>query len=176
VNPRRYLAAFCLVLVLFQSGGYYAVMEILKRQLSEQTALKIATEKTPLGGQLVFRIPVTSDKDDHFTFEGQVYQVIDRHVYEGTLYVVSVRDASATSAQENIESYAQSLAGKSGDTKAGLNLFENLAKYFCNEEYGWVVAADGWSLTLSFSINADDYEFDSVTSLLKPPTIETALA
>jgi len=182
VNPRRSLAIFCLILVLFQSGGYYAAMEFLKTQLSEKTARKIATEKTPLGGQLVFRIPVASGsltldeyspKDSHFTFEGEVYQVIDRHVYEGVLYVVSVRDASATDAQETIESYVQSLAGKSGETKSGFNLLENISKYFCNEPCSWGTASIGWSSPISFSIAKDLYQFHGEKAFFHPPSFET---
>lgn len=185
MNPRRSLAVFCLILILFQSGGYYAVMEVLKTQLSEKTARKIATEKAPLGGQLVFRIPVASGslmlddfsgKNNHFTFEGKVYQVIDRHVYDGILYVVSVRDASATDAQETIESYVQSLAGKSGETKTGFNLLENLAKYFCNEQYSWGTAANGWTLLISFAIPKDLYNFHGEKAFFHPPSSDEALA
>lgn len=179
VRPRQHIAIVLLVLISFQIGGYYGVMEFLKNRISARTADRIAADQTPIGGQLVIRIPVVSDfvsnsdvdLQDHFVFEGKVYQVIERHVYEDMLYVTCIHDNQSTHAQQNIESYAQSLAGKTGDHSAPVKFFENTCKYFFSEEYSWGSSVLGWTLDLQFSPIATLYTSHQQDALFHPPSL-----
>lgn len=176
MKTRQQIAILCLVLISFQIGGYYGVMEFLKNRLSEHTAKRIATEQAPIGGQLILKIPYSADDNyseinNRFTFEGKVYQVIEQHVYEGTLYITCLHDDRVTDAQQTIESFAQSLAGKTGnDQNAPVKFFENVSKYFCSEESSWGTIAMGWSLNLQFGSAESLYVSHQQDNLFHPPS------
>ena len=169
---RQQVAIVFLVLISLQAGGYYAIMEFLKLQLSKQTAYRIAKEQAPIGAHLVLKIPVSSVIPEHFTYEANVYQVIERHVYDGVLYVVCIRDDRATDAQETIDSFVQSLAGKSNnDESAGVKFFENLSKYFFTEAHSLYVVTAGWATDLPFGTKDLLYSFNHQDLPFHPPSV-----
>lgn len=181
MKPRQLQAILFLILISLQIGGYYGFMELLKKRLSEKTANRIATEQAPIGGQLILKVPVPSylsmsgdysaGGGDHFTFEGKVYQVIERYVHNDVLYIVCLHDDRSTDAQQTIESFAQSLAGKTGnDQNAPVKFFENMSKFFCSRECSCGIIAQGWTSELQFGSPESLYISHQQDNLFHPPS------
>lgn len=173
MRPRRQVSIFFLVLISFQIGGYYGVMEVVKNRMTERTAHKIATERAPIGGQLVITIPAANYKrtsNGSFTFEGKVYQVIETHIYEDVLYITSIHNSGATDAQDTIDDFVQSLAGKNGEQGKAVKFFENLSKYFCSKTYSPVAISNGWTSEIKFPSTEDLYGFSQSLKLFHPPS------
>ncbi|MEJ0033789.1 MAG: hypothetical protein WDO15_27165 [Bacteroidota bacterium] len=180
MRPRRYIAIVFLTLILCQTGGYYGVLEYLKKRMSDATTEKIVAERAPIGGHLILRIPIEyhggnvceyNSGDTHFLFEGSVYHVIERHVYKDVLYVSCIRNDDVSDTQETIESFTQSLAGKQGEHKTGIKFFENLSKYFSSEQYSWSVVAVGWTLEQPFGVLQSLYSYHQPKQLFRPPSV-----
>ncbi|MEI9921461.1 MAG: hypothetical protein WDO14_22140 [Bacteroidota bacterium] len=180
MRPRRIVATFFLALILCQIGGYYGVLEFVKNQMSDHTAQRIIAENAPIGGQLILQIPFASKElnakeyyvgNSYFSFERNIYHVIERHVYKDILYVVCMRNDEVTDAQQTIESLVQSLSGKPGEEGTGVKFFENLSKYFFSEQYSSKTIAAGWMAEQPFGVLEPLYHHLQPAQLFRPPRI-----
>jgi hypothetical protein len=170
-----------LFLIVFNTIGNYALLFLVKQQLSSQILQRIECNADELSGNLVLTFPITlpysTDSEEYtridgeISYGGEVYQLVKQKIYQNVLYLVCIKDNKGKWANEVIEKFAESTSGQQQEqSKSGILLFGSMAKYFVLTVLSSREHNDGWCRTLKHIPLSESYSYSGSNSIFHPPS------
>ena len=180
MNRTRLFAFAGLLLIGFNSIGYYAVLLLIEKQVSFRINQKIDDHISVVGSNLLITFPIENTyvpdteyyerSEGQIIFEGVVYQKVKQKVYHHTLYVLCVKDNESTKIHEVADEYSRTITNQQPESSdATLKIVVSLAKYFINPGLGALRSAMGWSCDLLFAPADNSYTYLGSSSVFHPP-------
>lgn len=178
---RRSACALFLILMVLNTIGYYSLLVLVKDQIADRLAQKIASGAPEPGGDLILKIPLSlpyvagtgeyESSQGEFTYEGAVYRVLKQKHYNDTLYIVGIHDYQATNVANQIKNLSHAFAGEDKHTGNGLKLIDSLSKYYCITQHAILPLSTGWSLERTLSEPSRHYTCRLAEIIFHPPKV-----
>jgi len=159
-SARQILSCFLLFLMAMNTVGHYAFLVLLRNQIAIATEEKIHSNLNEPGGNFIVKLPMNVpyllDSKEYetagvcFTYEGKVYQTINKRLYQDTLYVVCIHDQRTTAVDNKINEVARSFAGDDLQGTAA-ELMAPFAKYYISTLYTLQHAHRGWVIQWEYN-------------------------
>lgn len=177
---KRLLSILFLILIFLNSIGYYGLLLLAREQLAFEIRQKIDEHAGTISGNMILKIPYSlpyaSNSQDYertsgeITYSGEVYRMVKQRVYEGTLYIVCVRDAQTTEVNQVISEYSQNFSDQAQESGAsGGKALNQLAKeYIITSLYNKSVSA-GWCLLCAYGDADELYHYSQAMGVFHPP-------
>ncbi len=177
---KRVYSLFFLILILFNTIGYYEVLVIIDQQERERAVKKITENEETITGNLLLKLPLSSpygQPDTEYqrvygdvTVEGQVYHFVKQKVYHDTLYVVCLTDVQTTNVKNVIADFSKTFAGQPQKSNTPGKTITSLAKFYTM----WLPATsvkNTWYSIVSHDTHLENfYTFSTMTSVFHPPS------
>ncbi len=177
--PKRLFSLFFLVVILFITVGNYGILVIIKQQVTNQIIQKIEGNAEELNGNLVFTFPITlpysTDSEEYtrvdgeIVYGGEVYRLVKQRLYQGTLYVVCIKDKKSKWANKLIGDFAKSVSGQTQDGNSTVILSGSLTKYYVSIERTQYHTCKGWCQLIKFIPFTNFYSFSNSRLIFRPP-------
>lgn len=154
VNPlKKIVAIFLLLVLLFNSIGFYGLVFILSHQLEQELTSDLESDEYSGDGTVLVKIPcpfpyqVSVDgyqrADGEFESDGETYTLVKQKRVGDTLYVVLIKAYGRVRVDNSVTSFFKNSQG-APFSRSVLKVSELFAKEYLKSEDGLQVLAAGW--------------------------------
>ncbi|HTJ50082.1 MAG TPA: hypothetical protein VL443_11545 [Cyclobacteriaceae bacterium] len=176
---RRFYSVLFLILILFNTIGYYCLF-FIDKQKTEHIARIIEGNANEISGNIIFRIPMDFPNaeiaknfkpvDGEITYDGETYHLVKQKLYQDTLYVVCIKDTQRKEIREVIHDYAESFTDHPINSNSGVKIFDFLSKDYISTNYSIQSLKTGWAMTLCLTTAFRNlYNFTYADVVFQPP-------
>lgn len=175
---KRLIAIVILNCFLLNVLGYYGVLLGLKASASQDMSERLDSDMYDLGATVTFKVPLTVpygvDSETYekingqFEKDGVVYRMVKQRLYHDTLYIVCIKDDTATKISNALADFVQSFAGQ-GDHGEQKVVSPGFIKDFVDTTIVLLPSTGGWQTEVA-KTSMPHYFFDSYFAhIIHPP-------
>ena len=174
---KKIVAIFLLLVLLFNSIGFYGLVFILSHQLERELTTDLESDEYSGHGTVLVKIPcpfpyqVSVDgyqrADGQFESDGETYRLVKQKRVGDTLYVVLLKDYGRAKVDKSVTSFFQSSQG-TPFSKSVLKVSELFAKEYLKCAGGLQAVAAGWC-SETFPVISAGYFFSYCLPADSPP-------
>jgi hypothetical protein len=173
---KRLLTSFLLGLFLLNIVGYYGVFVGISLSGAAAMREQFDTEKSFQDEVLIkvpIAIPYAVDATDYqrvdgeFEHQGQVYRLVKQKLQSDTLYIVCVKDVSASKINLALADYIKTFTDKPATTKSGTAPIFQFSKDYLSITTKITQTTSGWAAPILFS--TDDFNLSTVSRDIQSP-------
>jgi hypothetical protein len=173
---RRLVAVMMLAILIFNSGGYFALYYVLEARAEALLAARI--ENQEVGGderfevKLPFELPYpvrdqVIELSTPVTAGGQAYSILEQSYEDNVLTLVGVRDQWALHVDAVMNAYNDATSHSTDDDL--IHSIGALLQTFVNSELILLVKSDAWAMTLHTPPASHALADGTSHLLIKPP-------
>lgn len=178
---KRLIALPLLLLIFFNTIGYYYVLLLIETNQLTEAIAKISESENEISGNLLIKIPLSmpygrNDSEykrayGEFALDGQVYHFVKKKVYNDTLFVICLRDTKATEIKKRIHDHSKSYSDQQQDQTSGSKeIIQSPAKFCISPELLPANLVKGWSSLVPFAYLFCFYNFGIISRIFHPPS------
>ena len=150
---KKVVAIGLVILMIFNSLGYYAVLLHLEFVHDETQKRKLATDQYIGSDAVIIKIPASvpyARNDNHYTpavgkfiHNNETYRLVKKRFINDTLFIVCVKDKYDQELREKVSDYAKLISDSPQDGKKNLNFIRFTRDYLLfslevqHETNGW---------------------------------------
>jgi hypothetical protein len=176
---RRFYSVLFLILILFNTIGYYCLF-FIDKQKTEHIARIIEGNANEISGNIIFRIPMDFPNDEiaknfklvdgEIRYDGETYLLVKQKLYQDTLYVVCMKDTQREEIRETIHDYAESFTDHPINSNSAVKIFDFLSKDYISINHSIQSLKAGWTTTLCVTTTFRNlYQFTFADLIFQPP-------
>ena len=172
---RRSFAILFLVIVLFNTAGYYLIFEGWKWHNSvawtfdKSTGLPALIIEIPLiNVQYASQEKDWERADAPFEYNGDVYRIINKRLTHDALFIECVKDNENSRINDQLEDFANTFTDKPVDSKGSVKYFSGFIKEYVLHTTS-IISTTGWSQTVKYILPPQSLVPSFFSSIVHPP-------
>lgn len=151
---KRLIAILLILLLLFNTVGYYGLFLSLKYRHKQEMIKKFDAEEYYNLEPVILKIPLSipyaynSDEfervDGEFEYQGEFYRMVKQRLSQDTLFVVCIKDHKQQRMDQLADNYARTLSERPSEDRSGSSLTLTFIKDYLCHSFSVGQASLGW--------------------------------
>ena len=152
---RKFSSIALSLLILLNVLGYYGIFVGLGYKNSQEVTRQLDSDRYEESNAVLIKIPLSipyaanteyERVDGEFTYEGQVYRLVNQKLANDTLFVVCLKDEKGTAINRALTDYVKTFSDKPVDSQSNHKLqFSFIKEYVVRDAVGTVQGtANNW--------------------------------